>query len=55
MPAFLDPHPEWSLVMPPRKVTRVLTNNLEAGQANVTEVGKALGPTGVNIQEFRKQ
>jgi large subunit ribosomal protein L11 len=41
--------------MPPRKVTRVLTINLEAGQASVTEVGKALGPTGVNIQEFRKQ
>jgi large subunit ribosomal protein L11 len=41
--------------MPPRKITRVLTINLEAGQSSVTEVGKALGPTGVNIQEFRRQ
>jgi large subunit ribosomal protein L11 len=41
--------------MPPRKAIRRLTLNLAAGESSITDIGKALGPTGVNLGEFRKQ
>jgi large subunit ribosomal protein L11 len=41
--------------MPPRRAIRTLTINLAAGESSITEIGKALGPTGANLAEFRKQ
>lgn len=36
---------------PPKKVTRVIRIELEAGKASAADLGKALGPAGVNLGE----
>lgn len=38
--------------MPPRKITDVIRIELDAGNASSMEVGKALGPKGVNMAQF---
>jgi large subunit ribosomal protein L11 len=38
---------------PKRKVTRELTLNLEAGNAAMVDIGKMLGPTGVNTRQLK--
>ena len=41
--------------MPPRRSIRTLTLNLAPGESSITEIGKALGPTGANLAEFRTE
>ena len=36
---------------PPKKVTRVIRIELEGGKASAADLGKALGPAGVNLGE----
>ena len=38
-------------VRPPKKITRVIRIELEGGKASPADLGKALGPAGVNLGE----
>ncbi|WP_238015800.1 50S ribosomal protein L11 [Dactylosporangium sp. AC04546] len=38
-----------------RKITRTVTIELEAGGASMVELGKMLGPTGVNIRQVKSE
>ncbi|GAA0723519.1 50S ribosomal protein L11 [Dactylosporangium roseum] len=39
----------------PKKIIRTLTIELEAGNASMVELGKMLGPTGVNIRQVKTE
>ncbi|MGP3913072.1 50S ribosomal protein L11 [Nonomuraea sp. 10N515B] len=41
--------------MAKNKITRAVTLHLSAGEANPANVGKDLGPLGINLMEFCKQ
>ncbi|MGI5268800.1 50S ribosomal protein L11 [Nonomuraea sp. CA-218870] len=41
--------------MAKKKVTRVVTMHLQAGEAGPATVGKDLGPLGINLMQFCKQ